>query len=41
MDGVSELGKLWMLLPNVLNHLGLRYKQKKSYQLGLKMQQEL
>lgn len=35
MDGVS---KLWMLLPDVLNHLSLRYKHTKSYQLGLKMQ---
>lgn len=23
MDGVGKLGKLWMLLSNVLNHLGL------------------
>lgn len=35
LDGVGELGKLWMLLPNVLNHLSLQHKQKVSYQIGV------
>lgn len=30
LDGVGELGKLRMLLPDVLNHLSLRYKDKVS-----------
>lgn len=37
MDGVGELGKLWMLLSDVLNHLRLRRKHTERYQLGLKM----
>lgn len=31
LDGVGELGKLWMLLPDVLNHLSLRYKHTECY----------
>lgn len=31
LDGVGKLGELWMLLPDVLNHLSLRYKHTESY----------
>lgn len=38
LDGVGKLGKLWMLLPDVLNHLGLRHTEHtESYQLGLRL----
>lgn len=31
LDGVGELGKLRMLLPDVLNHLSLRYKDTECH----------
>lgn len=31
LDGVGELSELWMLLPDVLNHLSLRGNHTQSY----------